>query len=160
DDPSSVSERAREILRIQASGLARRLQVDGCSVPVLGLSGGLDSTLALLVSVEALKILGQAASRIQAVSMPGPGTTERARGAASALAARLGVGFREIPIGAAVAQHFQDIGHDPQVHDVVFENAQARERTQILFDLANKHRGIVVGTGDMSELALGWCTYN
>jgi len=160
DDPATVGERAREIFRLQASGLARRLQVDGCSVPVLGLSGGLDSTLAVLVCVEALKILGRPASEIRAVSMPGPGTTERTRTAASALAARLALTFLEIPIGAAVTQHFADIGHDPKVHDVVFENAQARERTQILFDLANKHRGIVVGTGDLSELALGWCTYN
>jgi NAD+ synthase (glutamine-hydrolysing) len=159
-DPATVGERAREILEIQAAGLARRLQLPGCGVPVLGLSGGLDSTLAVLVAVGALKLLGKPASTLQAVSMPGPGTTERTRSGAAALAARLGVSFREIPIGAAVSQHFQDIGHDPSVHDVVFENSQARERTQILFDLANKHQGIVVGTGDMSELALGWCTYN
>lgn len=160
DDPATVGDRAREILEIQSAGLARRLRIEGCSTPVLGLSGGLDSTLALLVAVEAVKRLGAAASTVQAVSMPGPGTTERTRQAAVNLAARLGVAFREIPIGAAVSQHFKDIGHDPATHDVVFENAQARERTQILFDLANKLRGIVVGTGDMSELALGWCTYN
>ncbi|MBI3856945.1 MAG: NAD(+) synthase [Planctomycetes bacterium] len=160
DDPATVGGRAREILEIQSAGLARRLQLGGCSVPVLGLSGGLDSTLALLVAVEAVKRLGSPPSTVQAVSMPGPGTTDRTRQAAAALAARLDVSFREIPIGAAVTQHFKDIGHDPAQHDVVFENAQARERTQILFDLANKLRGIVVGTGDMSELALGWCTYN
>jgi NAD+ synthase (glutamine-hydrolysing) len=160
DDPATVSGRAREILEIQSAGLARRLSLDGCSVPVLGLSGGLDSTLAALVCVEAVKRMGVPTSTVQAVSMPGPGTTERTRTAAAALAARLGVSFREIPIGAAVTQHFKDIGHDPATHDVVFENVQARERTQILFDLANKLRGIVVGTGDMSELALGWCTYN
>lgn len=160
DDPATVSERAREILEIQSAGLARRLQLGGCSVPVIGLSGGLDSTLALLVAVEAVKRLGAAPATVQAVSMPGPGTSDRTRQAAAALAARLDVSFREIPIGAAVTQHFKDIGHDPSVHDVVFENVQARERTQILFDLANKLRGIVVGTGDMSELALGWCTYN
>jgi len=160
DDPATVGERAREILQIQSAGLARRLQLGGCSVPVLGLSGGLDSTLALLVAVEAVKRCGAPSSTVQAISMPGPGTTERTRQAAAALAARLGVSFREIPIGPAVSQHFKDIGHDPKTHDVVFENAQARERTQILFDLANKLRGIVVGTGDMSELALGWCTYN
>jgi NAD+ synthase (glutamine-hydrolysing) len=160
DAPATVSERAREILQIQSAGLARRLQLGGCSVPVIGVSGGLDSTLALLVAVEAVKRCGAPASTVQAVSMPGPGTTERTRQAAAALAGRLGVAFREIPIGPAVSQHFKDIGHDPKVHDVVFENAQARERTQILFDLANKLRGIVVGTGDMSELALGWCTYN
>lgn len=160
DDPARVGERAREILEIQSAGLGRRLRLQGCSTPVLGLSGGLDSTLALLVAVEAVKRLARPASTVQAVSMPGPGTTDRTRQAAAALAAKLGVSFREIPIGAAVTQHFKDIGHDPDDHDVVFENAQARERTQILFDLANKLRGIVVGTGDMSELALGWCTYN
>lgn len=159
-DPATVQERAREILDIQSAALARRLQLPGCGVPVLGLSGGLDSTLAVLVAVQAVKRLGKPASTVQAVSMPGPGTTERTRSAASQLAARLGVSFREIPIGAAVEQHFKDIGHDPAQHDVVFENSQARERTQILFDLANKHQGLVVGTGDMSELALGWCTYN
>ena len=160
DDPATVGERAREILQLQSTGLARRLKLGGCTVPVLGLSGGLDSTLAVLVAVEAVKKLGAAASTVQAISMPGPGTTERRRSAAAALAARLGVSFREIPIGAAVDQHFRDIGQDPAQHDVVYENAQARERTQILFDLANKHQGIVVGTGDLSELALGWCTYN
>jgi NAD+ synthase (glutamine-hydrolysing) len=160
DDPATVGERAREILQIQSVGLARRLKLGGCSTPVIGLSGGLDSTLAVLVAVEAVKRCGAAPRAVEAVSMPGPGTTERTRQAAAALAARLGVSFREIPIGAAVSQHFKDIGHDPGLHDVVFENAQARERTQILFDLANKLRGIVVGTGDMSELALGWCTYN
>src|SRR5579859_1932382 len=160
DDPATVGERAREIFSLQSTGLARRLKLGGCTVPVLGLSGGLDSTLAVLVSVEAVKKLGAAPSTVQAISMPGPGTTERTRSAAAALAARLGVSFREIPIAAAVEQHFKDIGHDPSRHDVVYENSQARERTQILFDLANKHQGIVVGTGDLSELALGWCTYN
>jgi NAD+ synthase (glutamine-hydrolysing) len=160
DDPATVGERAEEIFRIQSAGLARRLQLGGCGTPVLGLSGGLDSTLAVLVAVQAVALLGGKPSQVQAVSMPGPGTTQRTRSSAAALAARLGVSFREIPIGAAVAQHFGDIGQDPQKHDVVFENAQARERTQILFDLANMLRGIVVGTGDMSELALGWCTYN
>jgi NAD+ synthase (glutamine-hydrolysing) len=160
DDPARVGERAREILTLQSTGLARRLKLGGGAVPVLGLSGGLDSTLAVLVAVEAVKKLGGAPSYVLAVSMPGPGTTERTRTAAAALAARLGVTFREILIGPAVEQHFKDIGQDPSCHDVVYENSQARERTQILFDLANKHRGIVVGTGDMSELALGWCTYN
>jgi NAD+ synthase (glutamine-hydrolysing) len=160
EDPSTVDVRAREIFSLQSTGLARRLMLGGCTIPVIGISGGLDSTLAILVAVEAVQKLGAAASTVQAVSMPGPGTTERTRGQAAALAARLGVSFREIPIGPAVEQHFKDIGHDPSVHDVVYENSQARERTQILFDLANKHRGIVVGTGDMSELALGWCTYN
>jgi NAD+ synthase (glutamine-hydrolysing) len=160
DDPATVNERAREILSIQSTGLARRLQASRSDAAVIGVSGGLDSTLALLVSVEAMRLLGRPASRVLAVSMPGFGTTEGTRGSAADLAARLGVDFREISIARAVEQHFRDIGHDPRAHDVVFENAQARERTQILFDLANEHRGIVVGTGDMSELALGWCTYN
>src|SRR5579862_3277007 len=160
DDPSTVGERAREIFAVQSTGLARRLKVGAGAAPVLGLSGGLDSTLAVLVALEAVRKLGAAPSKVLAVSMPGPGTTERTRGQASALAARLGVTFREIPIGPAVQQHFKDIGHDPSQHDVVYENSQARERTQILFDLANQVGGIVVGTGDMSELALGWCTYN
>ncbi len=160
DDPATVGERAREILELQATGLARRLQVGELETAVIGVSGGMDSTLALLVSVEAMKKLGRPSAKVLAVSMPGMGTTERTRSSASALAARLGAAFREISIRAAVEQHFRDIGHDPGVHDNVFENSQARERTQVLFDLANKHRGIVVGTGDMSELALGWCTYN
>ncbi len=160
DDPATVDERSEEILSIQSTGLARRLEASGSDAAVIGVSGGLDSTLALLVSVEAMRRLGRPASKVLAVSMPGPGTSEGTRASAAALASRLGTGFREIPIGAAVAQHFRDIGHDPSVHDTVFENAQARERTQILFDLANKHGGIVVGTGDLSELALGWCTYN
>jgi NAD+ synthase (glutamine-hydrolysing) len=160
DDPATVGERAREILELQATGLARRLQVGSLEAAVIGVSGGLDSTLALLVAVEALKKLGRPPAKVLAVSMPGMGTTEGTRSSASALAARLAVTFREIPIREAVEQHFRDIVHDPKVHDHVFENSQARERTQILFDLANKHRGIVVGTGDMSELALGWCTFN
>jgi NAD+ synthase (glutamine-hydrolysing) len=160
DDPATVDERAKEILSIQAAGLARRIEASGSETAVIGVSGGLDSTLALLVSVEAMRRLGRSAAGVLGVSMPGPGTTEGTRGSASALAGRLGVTFREIPIGKAVEQHFRDIGHDPSVHDVVFENTQARERTQVLFDLANKQKGIVVGTGDLSELALGWCTYN
>jgi NAD+ synthase (glutamine-hydrolysing) len=160
DDPATVHERAREILAIQAHGLARRLEAAGLARPVLGLSGGLDSTLALLVAVEACRLLGRGPDHVLAVGMPGPGTTEGTRRSASDLAARQGVEWREIPIGAAVAQHFRDIGHDPAKHDVVFENAQARERTQVLFDVANQAGGIVVGTGDLSELALGWCTYN
>jgi NAD+ synthase (glutamine-hydrolysing) len=155
--PAHVSDRAREILHLQVTGLARRL---GGARPVLGVSGGLDSTLALLVCGEAMDRLGRAQDQVLAVSMPGPGTTDRTRRSAADLARALGAEFREIPIGAAVDQHFRDIDHDPDDHDVVFENAQARERTQILFDLANKLGGIVVGTGDLSELALGFCTYN
>lgn len=159
-DPATVSERAYEILKIQSLGLARRLRAAGAATAVVGLSGGLDSTLAAIVSVEAMKLLGRPATDVIAVSMPGFGTTERTRSSAASLAGQLGLTFLEIPIKQAVSRHFQDIGHDPNVHDVVYENSQARERTQILFDLANKHNGIVVGTGDMSELALGWCTYN
>jgi NAD+ synthase (glutamine-hydrolysing) len=160
DDPATVGERAREILALQATGLARRLDASRSETALIGVSGGLDSTLALLVSVEAMKLLGRPAAGVLGVSMPGPGTTAQTRSSAAALMKRLGVTAREIPIHDAVAGHFKDIGHDPEKHDVVFENAQARERTQILFDLANQHRGIVVGTGDLSELALGWCTYN
>jgi NAD+ synthase (glutamine-hydrolysing) len=160
DVPGVVSERAREILSIQGTGLARRLEASGSTTAVIGVSGGLDSTLALLVTVEALRRLSRPVSQILAVSMPGLGTTERTRRSAAELAARVGATFREIPILAAVGQHFRDIRHDPATHDIVYENSQARERTQVLFDLANKHRGIVVGTGDLSELALGWCTFN
>lgn len=155
DHPATVHERAREILAIQAAGLARRFEAANVQRAVIGVSGGLDSTLALIVCVEAAK---RVKVDILGVSMPGPGTSKRTRDSAEALMKALGVGFREIPIQAAVEQHLKDIDH--AAIDVVFENAQARERTQILFDLANKHRGIVVGTGDLSELALGWCTYN
>ncbi|HLF93046.1 MAG TPA: NAD(+) synthase [Planctomycetota bacterium] len=160
DAPGAVDERAREILSIQATGLARRLEASASATAVIGVSGGLDSTLALLVAVEAMRKISRPATAILAVSMPGMGTTERTRKSAADLSARVGATFREIPIVAAVEQHFKDIGHDPKAHDVVYENSQARERTQVLFDLANKHKGIVVGTGDLSELALGWCTYN
>ena len=160
DDPATVDERAREILSIQANGLARRLEASRSERAVLGVSGGLDSTLALLVAVEALRLLGRPSDRLLAVSMPGPGTTERTRSSAAALAKGAGAEFREIPIDAAVEQHLKDLGHAPGTYDVTYENAQARERTQILFNLANKHGGIVVGTGDLSELALGWCTFN
>jgi NAD+ synthase (glutamine-hydrolysing) len=150
-DPARVDERAREILSLQATGLARRL---GGARPVLGLSGGLDSTLALLVCAEAMKRLGRGPEDILTVNMPGFGTTDRTRGSADALARRLGTELREIPIQAAVLQHFRDIGHDPNDHDVVFENAQARERTQILFDLANDVGGIVVGRIGVSSAVL------
>ena len=159
-DPAEVEARGREILAIQATGLARRMRSIGTPKLVIGLSGGLDSTLAFLVSIDAMQLLGRELSSIIAVTMPGPGTGKRTLTSARKLAAATGVTLREIPIHAAVAQHLEDLEHDPAEYDVTFENAQARERTQLLFDLANKHGGIVVGTGDLSELALGWCTYN
>ncbi|NJC88894.1 MAG: NAD(+) synthase [Desulfuromonas sp.] len=152
--------RCREIFAIQTTGLMTRLRHTGSRQVVLGISGGLDSTLALLVTVKAFDRLGLARAGIQAVTMPGFGTTTRTRGNAEALAEELGVTLRTIAIDAAVNQHFRDIGHDPARHDITFENAQARERTQILMDVANQVRGLVIGTGDLSELALGWCTYN
>jgi NAD+ synthase (glutamine-hydrolysing) len=160
DDPHTVDVRAEEILAIQATGLARRLLAARSQRAVIGVSGGLDSTLALLVTAEAMRKLNRPMTDIVGITMPGLGTTEQTRTAADDLMERLGVTARTISIGAAVAQHFADIGHDPNDHSVVFENAQARERTQILFDVANQVGGIVVGTGDLSELALGWCTYN
>lgn len=159
-DETAFDARARDILRIQSTGLARRVRSIGAPRLVIGLSGGLDSTLALLVCLEALELLGAEPQELVAVTMPGPGTGSRTRRSAEVLAQTAGVVLREINIDAAVDQHLRDLDHDPAVHDVTFENAQARERTQILFNLANKVGGIVVGTGDLSELALGWCTYN
>jgi NAD+ synthase (glutamine-hydrolysing) len=152
--------RCREIFAIQTTGLMTRLRHTGSRQVVLGISGGLDSTLALLVAVKAFDRLGLPRAGINALTMPGFGTTARTRGNAEALAGELGVTLRTIAIDAAVSQHFLDIGHDPARHDITFENAQARERTQILMDVANQVRGLVIGTGDLSELALGWCTYN
>ncbi len=155
--------RCEEILSLQTAGLKKRVEhllPYGGGNAVLGLSGGLDSTLALLVAVRAFDALGLERSAITAVSMPCFGTTRRTQGNAQRLAQELGVTFREIPIKQAVEQHFRDIGQDPACHDVTFENAQARERTQVLMDLANRQNGIVIGTGDLSELALGWATYN
>lgn len=159
-DEHEVDARAHEIMRIQATGLARRMLSIGAPRLVLGLSGGLDSTLALLVCLQALEMLEAPRERLLAVTLPGPATGQRTLNSARRLAAAVNVPLREISINAAVDQHLLDLQHDPAVHDVTFENAQARERTQILFNLANKEGGIVVGTGDMSELALGWCTYN
>ncbi len=159
-DEAEIDARAQEILRIQATGLVRRMRSIGEPKLVIGLSGGLDSTLALLVCLEALEILHASVEQLLAVTLPGPATGSRTLASARGLAAATAVTLREIPIDAAVAQHLRDLEHDPQLHDVTFENAQARERTQILFNLANKTGGILVGTGDMSELALGWCTYN
>jgi len=153
-------ERCETILGIQAQGLATRLKKIGCRQAVIGISGGLDSTLALLVTVRAFRLLGLPVSGITAVTMPGFGTTKRTKSNADELMELLGVTRMEVPIAASVLQHFADIGQDESVHDITYENGQARERTQILMDLANKVNGIVVGTGDLSELALGWCTYN
>lgn len=154
------AERCHEIMSIQATGLAVRIQRSGAKKVVLGLSGGLDSTLALLVCMKACDLLGLPHETILAVSLPGMGTTDRTFSNAEALAEAIGVSYRTISIEQAVHAHFADIGHDPAKTDLVYENAQARERTQILMDLANMHRGIVVGTGDLSEIALGWSTYN
>lgn len=153
-------ERCREITAIQVIGLATRLAHIHSQTAVIGISGGLDSTLALIVTVLAFDKLGWDRKRIIGITMPGLGTTTRTHSNASDLMAALGVTSLEIPIGKAVAQHFSDIGQNPEVQDVTYENSQARERTQILMDVANKENGIVVGTGDLSELALGWATYN
>lgn len=155
-----LAERCREITVIQECGLASRLAAIGQPKIVVGISGGLDSTLALLVAVSTMKRLGRPMNDIIAVTMPGFGTTDRTYTNALSLMEHLGVDMREIPIGPAVTLHFKDIGQNPEVHDVTYENSQARERTQILMDLANRVGGSVLGTGDLSELALGWATYN
>ncbi len=155
-----LSERCETIFTLQAAGLKTRLAHTNTKAAVIGLSGGLDSTLALLVTVRAFDMLELPRTSIYAVSMPGFGTTERTKSNAARLAEQLGVDFRVIPIGSAVERHFEDIGHDPAVRDVTYENAQARERTQVLMDLGNEVGGFVIGTGDLSELALGWATYN
>ena len=160
DDEGDLAGRCEAILGLQTVGLATRLAHTGTQSVTIGLSGGLDSTLALLVCVRAFDRLGLPRTGVHAVSMPGFGTTRRTKGNAQKLAEELGVDFREIPIGEAVAQHFAAIGHDPSVTDVTYENSQARERTQVLMDLAGELHGFVVGTGDLSELALGWATYN
>lgn len=157
---SERNARCREITDIQVMGLATRLAHINCKTAVIGISGGLDSTLALLVAVLAFDKLGWDRKRIIGITMPGLGTTVRTKSNAKDLMVTLGVTVREIPIGKAVAQHFADIGQDPNLTDVTYENSQARERTQILMDVANKEGGIVIGTGDLSELALGWATYN
>ena len=149
-----------EILNIQVAGLAKRLYHINAQKAVIGISGGLDSTLALLVTVKAFDKLGLDRKGIIGITMPGFGTTDRTYNNAMKLMQGLGVTIREISIAKAVTQHFEDIGHDPKLHDITYENSQARERTQILMDVANQVNGIVVGTGDLSELALGWATYN
>ena len=156
----NMQEACDEIYNIQVSGLAKRLVHTDCKSAIIGISGGLDSTLALLVVVKTFDKLGLDRKAIVGVTMPGFGTTGRTYKNAMALMENLGITIREIDIKAAVLQHFEDIGHDPEVHDSTYENAQARERTQILMDLSNQMNGLVIGTGDLSELALGWCTYN
>ncbi len=159
-DNEKRAQRCKEIFSIQASGLAKRIEHVGSSGVVLGISGGLDSTLALLVSVSAMKLLGKDNSDILGVTMPGFGTTDRTYQNAIDLMKSLGVTIKEISIKDACILHMKDIEHDSAVKDITYENTQARERTQILFDLANKHGKLLVGTGDLSELAMGWCTYN
>ncbi len=159
-ETSERSERCRAVIQLQAEGLAKRLRHIHAQSAVLGLSGGLDSTLALLVTCRAFDLCGIPRTGILSVTMPCFGTTDRTYNNACQLARACGVTLKEIPIAQSVRQHFADIGHDEAVHDITYENGQARERTQILMDLANKTGGIVIGTGDLSELALGWCTYN
>ena len=161
--PSMIAERelrSNEILTIQAMGLKKRLEHIGCKRAVIGISGGLDSTLALLVTAKAFDYLGLDRKGIVAVTMPGFGTTDRTYDNAVRLIKEIGATFKEVSIVNAVEQHFKDIDQDQNNHDVTYENSQARERTQILMDIANKENGIVIGTGDLSELALGWATYN
>ncbi len=159
-DESRRGERCEEILTIAALGLKKRLEHTNSPCAVVGLSGGLDSTLAILITAKAFDLLGRDRKGILAVTMPCFGTTKRTRSNAELLAQELGTDFLEVNIGAAVKQHFADIGQSMEVQDVTFENAQARERTQVLMDLANQRGGLVIGTGDLSELALGWATYN
>lgn len=156
----NVAERAEEILKIQSFGLEKRLEHTHAKTAVLGISGGLDSTLALLVTARAMKLLGRPATDITAITMPCFGTTNRTRSNSKKLCDLLGVSFKEINIKDAVTQHFADIEQDENSFDITYENAQARERTQVLMDIANKENGLVIGTGDLSELALGWATYN
>lgn len=161
--PANLAEREKrceEILTIQAMGLKKRLAHTHCKTAVIGISGGLDSTLALLVTVKAFDMLGMEHKNIKAVTMPGFGTTDRTYDNAVKLIKHLDADSMEISIKDAVNVHFRDIGHDASNHDVTYENSQARERTQILMDIANKTGGMVIGTGDLSELALGWATYN
>ena len=160
NDESKIAERCATILNMQAQGLARRITAAHAKKAVIGISGGLDSCLALLVCAHAMDILGRDRSDILAVTMPCFGTTSRTRTNAEILCEQLGTEFKSIDIGESVMRHFADIGHDPTKTDVVFENSQARERTQVLMDVSNMAGGFVVGTGDLSELVLGWATYN
>ena len=161
--PGDEKERARrceEILMIQAMGLKKRLAHTRAKTAVVGISGGLDSTLALIVTAKAFDMLGRDKKGIIAVTMPCFGTTDRTYQNACRMSLQVGAALRQVPIADSVMQHFKDIGHDPEDHSVTYENGQARERTQVLMDIANKNGGLVIGTGDMSELALGWATYN
>ena len=155
-----LDERCREVFNIQVAGLCKRIDHTHCQTAVVGISGGLDSTLALLVCAKAFDKLGRSRKEIVGITMPGFGTTGRTYNNALHLMQSLGVTIREISIKEACIQHFSDIGHDISTHDVTYENSQARERTQILMDVANQLNGMVIGTGDLSELALGWATYN
>ena len=159
-DGKERDERCRKILTLQAIGLMRRFEASHSAKAVIGLSGGLDSTLALLVASRAFSMMGRPQKDIIAVTMPCFGTTKRTRSNAELLARALGTSFMEIDIKESVLSHFRDIGHSEDDHSVTYENAQARERTQVLMDIANKNGGMVIGTGDLSELALGWATYN
>lgn len=159
-NPDSRDKRCQEIFSIQTAGFRKRMTFSKAKTAVIGISGGLDSTLALLAIVKAFDQSGLSRDKIIGITMPGFGTTDRTYTNAVALIRSLGVTFKEIPIDKACLQHFSDIGHDPEIHDITYENSQARERTQILMDISNKENGIVVGTGDLSEIALGWSTYN
>lgn len=159
-DKGELSDRAETILSIQAAGLCKRMEASRASRCIIGISGGLDSCLALLVAVRACDAADLPRQNILGVTMPCFGTTDRTKNNAELLCKELGVRFRQIAIGASVLSHFHDIGHEESNHNVVYENAQARERTQVLMDLANAENGLVIGTGDLSELALGWATYN
>lgn len=160
EDKKKISEICEEILNIQSYGLAKRLLHTNINKTIIGISGGLDSTLAFLVIIKAYEILNLPKENIIAITMPGFGTTSRTHKNSIKLINAYGAAFREINITKSSLQHFEDIGHDKNIKDVTYENAQARERTKILMDIANKENGLVVGTGDLSELALGWCTYN
>lgn len=159
-DKDKRTQRCLEVITLQAQGLAKRLRHINCQSAVIGLSGGLDSTLALLITCRAFDLCGIERSKVAAITMPCFGTTDRTYNNACSLAKECGATLKEVPIADAVRQHFADLGHDESLHDVTYENCQARERTQVLMDYANKTNGIVIGTGDLSELALGWCTYN
>jgi NAD+ synthase (glutamine-hydrolysing) len=153
-------QRCIDIFNMQVAGLQRRIETTKSTCIVVGVSGGLDSTLALLVSAQAVKNLKMPSTTVMGITMPGFGTTSRTKNNSIDLMKHLGCDIREISIVASVRQHFEDIGQDEGIHDITYENCQARERTQILMDVSNKNNGFVVGTGDLSELALGWCTYN